>query len=147
MKKTVGSQKYGGPNEIYFRFPNFAEPNLVVQPGTGGTPIRGVQSADIDESNDTIFTVEDAKDTHKQAQVLQVSHLGQPILTFGGGTIHHATGIAVNSNNHKAYVTSDTPHTPYRHLQAQPDPGHRPRRQHSASRSSERNHRHPPRGS
>ena len=78
----------------------------------GGTPIKGVQSADIDESNDTIFTVEDGKEALGPAQVLQVSHLGQPILTFGSGTIHQATGIAVNSNNHKVYVTSDTP-TPH----------------------------------
>ena len=68
-----------------------------------------MQSADIDESNDTIFTVEDGKEALGPAQVLQVSHLGQPILNFGGGTIHHATGIAVNSNNHKVYVTSDSP--------------------------------------
>ena len=141
-----GSRSTAGPNEIYFRFPNFAEPNLVVQPGTGGTPIRGVQSADIDESNDTIFTVEDGKEALGPAQVLQVSHLGQPILTFGGGTIHHATGIAVNSNNHKVYVTSDTP-TPHIDIfKRNPTPVIVPDANTLPAGSSERNHRHPARG-
>jgi DNA-binding beta-propeller fold protein YncE len=108
-----GLQKYGGPTEINFKFPNFAEPRIIVQPGAGNTPIKGVQGADIDESNDHLFTVEDGTEAQGgPAQVLEATDLGQPVLTFGAGTIHGATGIAVNSNNHKVYVTSQSP-TPH----------------------------------
>ena len=107
--QTPGLQKYGNPSEINFGYPNFARPKITVQPGPGGSAIKRVQMADIDEGNDTIFAIEDGKENAGPAQVLQVSQRGQPMLSFGAGTIHQANGIAVNSNNHKVYVTSDSP--------------------------------------
>jgi hypothetical protein len=104
-----GLNKYGTPEEDNFGYPNFAKPKIVVQPGPGGSPIKHTEMADIDDSTDTIFAIEDGKEHVGEATVLVVSQRGQPMLNFGGGTIHQSTGIAVNSNNHKVYVTSRTP--------------------------------------
>jgi Tol biopolymer transport system component len=104
-----GLNKYGTPEEDNFGYPNFAKPKIVVQPRPGGSSIKRTEMADIDESTDTIFAIEDGKEHDGEAQVLEASHQGQPMLNFGSGTIHQSTGIAVNSNNHKVYVTSKTP--------------------------------------
>ena len=107
--QTPGLHKYGNPDEINFGYPNFAKPKVTVQPSPGGSAVKQVQMADIDEGNDSIFAIEDGEENAGPAQVLQVSQRGQPMLSFGAGTIHKSTGIAVNSNNHKVYVTSDAP--------------------------------------
>jgi hypothetical protein len=104
-----GLHKYGTPEEDNFGYPNFAKPKVIVQPNPGGSAIKRMEMADIDEATDTIFAIEDGKEHDGPARVLQVSQKGQPMLGFGDGTIHQSTGIAVNSNNHKVYVTSQTP--------------------------------------
>jgi len=111
-EEVRGLDKYGGPTEIGFGYPEWGEPNVIVQPGVGGSPIKPFNMADLDESDNTLFAIEDGKETQGPARVLQVSHLGQPLVGFGSGTIHGSTGIAVNSNNNKVYVTSRTP-TPH----------------------------------
>ena len=145
--QTPGLQKYGNPSEINFGYPNFARPKITVQPGPGGSAIKRVQMADIDEGNDTIFAIEDGKENAGPAQVLQVSQRGQPMLSFGAGTIHQANGIAVNSNNHKVYVTSDSPTPRVDIFKRNPTPVTVPDAETLSGRPPERNHRHPPRRS
>ena len=108
-----GLFKYRGPTEIGFAYPEFGEQAQIhVQPGVGNSKFKPMQSAAVDEGNDTIFAIEDGKEKAGPAQVLQVSELGQPMISFGAGTIHQSTGIAVNSNNDKVYVASASP-TPH----------------------------------